>query len=135
MKRRVVITGMGTVNPLGNDVESSFARALSGESGIDVMTRLDPEHFTTKVAGEVKDFEPENYMDKKDARKMDRFTQFAMAAAKMAVDDASLDINDDNAERVGVWIGSGIGGMETYESQFRTFLDKGARRVSHFLFR
>ncbi|GAK11845.1 LOW QUALITY PROTEIN: 3-oxoacyl-[acyl-carrier-protein] synthase, KASII [Geomicrobium sp. JCM 19039] len=132
MKRRVVITGMGTVNPLGNDVESSFARALSGESGIDVMTRLDPEHFTTKVAGEVKDFEPENYMDKKDARKMDAFTQFAMAAAKMAVDDASLDINDDNAERVGVWIGSGIGGMETYESQFRTFLDKGARRVSPF---
>ncbi|GAK00980.1 3-oxoacyl-[acyl-carrier-protein] synthase, KASII [Geomicrobium sp. JCM 19055] len=132
MTRRVVVTGMGTVNPLGNDVERSFGRALAGETGIDYMERLDRELFNVHVAGEVKDFNPEQYMDKKDARKMDRFTQYAVASAKMALDDAKFEINDDNATRVGVWIGSGIGGMETYESQFRTFLEKGARRVSPF---
>ncbi|MGB7999305.1 MAG: beta-ketoacyl-ACP synthase II [Anaerobacillus sp.] len=132
MKRRVVITGLGTVSPLGNSVNETWTNILNGVSGINPLTRLDKDQFAAKVSGEALEFDPEQFMDRKDVRKMDRFTQFAVAASQMAVDDAGLKITDDNAERVGVWIGSGIGGMETYESQFRTFLDKGARRVSPF---
>ncbi|WP_273850139.1 beta-ketoacyl-ACP synthase II [Guptibacillus spartinae] len=132
MKRRVVITGLGTVSPLGNSLEETWTNVLNGVSGINPLTRLDKDLFAAKVSGEALEFDPEKFMDRKEARKMDRFTQFAVAASQMAVDDAGLKINEENAERVGVWIGSGIGGMETYESQFRTFMDKGARRVSPF---
>ena len=132
MKRRVVITGLGTVSPLGNSLEETWTNVLNGVSGINQLTRLDKDLFAAKVSGEALEFDPEKFMDRKEARKMDRFTQFAVAASQMAVDDAGLKINEENAERVGVWIGSGIGGMETYESQFRTFMDKGARRVSPF---
>ncbi|MDO6657591.1 beta-ketoacyl-ACP synthase II [Anaerobacillus sp. 1_MG-2023] len=132
MKRRVVITGLGTVSPLGNSVDETWTNIVNGVSGINPLTRLDKDQFAAKVSGEALEFDPENFMDRKDVRKMDRFTQFAVAASQMAVEDAGLKINDENAERVGVWIGSGIGGMETYESQFRTFMDKGARRVSPF---
>ncbi|MDQ0483432.1 beta-ketoacyl-ACP synthase II [Guptibacillus hwajinpoensis] len=132
MKRRVVITGLGTVSPLGNSVSETWTNIVNGVSGINPLTRLDKEQFAAKVSGEALEFDPEQFMDRKEVRKMDRFTQFAVAASQMAVDDAGLTINDENAERVGVWIGSGIGGMETYESQFRTFIDKGARRVSPF---
>ncbi|WP_347550743.1 beta-ketoacyl-ACP synthase II [Pseudalkalibacillus hwajinpoensis] len=132
MKRRVVITGLGTVSPLGNSVSETWTNIINGVSGINPLTRLDKDQFVAKVSGEALEFDPEQFMDRKDVRKMDRFTQFAVAASQMAVDDAGLKITDENAERVGVWIGSGIGGMETYESQFRTFMDKGARRVSPF---
>ncbi|PFG12680.1 beta-ketoacyl-ACP synthase II [Bacillus sp. es.036] len=132
MKRRVVITGLGTVSPLGNSLEETWTNVLNGVSGINPLTRLDKDQFAAKVSGEALEFDPEKFMDRKEARKMDRFTQFAVAASQMAVEDAGLKINEENAERVGVWIGSGIGGMETYESQFRTFMDKGARRVSPF---
>ncbi|WP_394172725.1 beta-ketoacyl-ACP synthase II [Guptibacillus hwajinpoensis] len=132
MKRRVVITGLGTVSPLGNSVSETWTNIVNGVSGINPLTRLDKEQFAAKVSGEALEFDPEQFMDRKEVRKMDRFTQFAVAASQMAVEDAGLTINDENAERVGVWIGSGIGGMETYESQFRTFIDKGARRVSPF---
>ncbi|MFK3959557.1 MULTISPECIES: beta-ketoacyl-ACP synthase II [Bacillales] len=132
MKRRVVITGLGTVSPLGNSVDETWTNIVNGVSGINPLTRLDKDQFAAKVSGEALEFDPENFMDRKDVRKMDRFTQFAVAASQMAVEDAGLKITDENAERVGVWIGSGIGGMETYESQFRTFMDKGARRVSPF---
>lgn len=132
MKRRVVVTGVGAVTPLGNSIEETWAAILDGKSGVGPLTRVDAEKFTAKVAAEVKDFDIEQYVDRKEARKMDRFTHFALAAATMAVKDANLTINEENANRVGVWIGSGIGGMETYEKQFETFQTRGARRVSPF---
>lgn len=132
MNRRVVVTGLGAITPLGNDVATTWENALAGKSGIDFATRINTEEFPAKVAGEVKDFDPLEYIDKKESKRMDRFTQFAVAAAKMAVKDAGLTIDDSNADRIGVWVGSGIGGMETYEQQFRTGLEKGFRRVSPF---
>ncbi|MBD1383041.1 beta-ketoacyl-ACP synthase II [Metabacillus arenae] len=130
--KRVVVTGLGAVTPLGNDAKTSFDQAVKGVSGIGPLTRVNAEDYPAKVAGELKDFNVEEYMDKKDARKMDRFTQYAIAASFMAVKDANLEITDENAPRVGVWIGSGIGGMETFENQFQTLLEKGPRRVSPF---
>ena len=132
MKRRVVITGLGTVSPIGCDVATMWNNAISGVSGVSPLTRVDASKFPMKVAAEVSDFDPTQFMDKKEARKMDRFTQFAVAASLMALEDADLKITDEIAPRVGVWIGSGIGGMETYEQQFRTFEEKGYRRVSPF---
>ncbi|GED02181.1 beta-ketoacyl-ACP synthase II [Bacillus atrophaeus] len=131
-KKRVVVTGLGTLSPLGNDVETSWKNAINGVSGIGPITRVDSEEYPAKVAAELKDFNVEDYMDRKEARKMDRFTQYAVVAAKMAVQDAGLEITDDIAPRVGVWVGSGIGGLETLESQFEIFLTKGPRRVSPF---
>ncbi|KJE28699.1 beta-ketoacyl-acyl-carrier-protein synthase II [Geobacillus kaustophilus] len=131
-KRRVVVTGIGAVTPLGNDAETTWKNIIAGQSGIDVVTRVNPDDFPAKVAAEVKDFDPSLFIDRREARKMDRFTQFAVVAALMAVKDANLDINESNAERVGVWIGSGIGGMETFEQQFEIFQQRGYRRVSPF---
>ena len=131
-KRRVVVTGLGAVTPLGNDVETTWAGIKAGKSGVGMLTRLDASLFPAKVAAEVKDFDIEKYIEKKDARKMDRFTHYALAASIMAVEDANLTINEELGLRTGVWIGSGIGGMETYENQFRVFLEKGTRRVSPF---
>ncbi|OIJ10146.1 beta-ketoacyl-[acyl-carrier-protein] synthase II [Anaerobacillus arseniciselenatis] len=131
-QNRVVITGVGAVTPLGNDIATTWENAIAGKSGIGMLTRVDAEQFPTKVAAELKDFDPAAFMDRKEARKMDRFTQYAVASAKMAVEDAKLDITPENAERIGVWIGSGIGGMETYEQQFKVFQEKGLRRVSPF---
>ncbi|MBE2904199.1 beta-ketoacyl-ACP synthase II [Anoxybacillus flavithermus] len=131
-KRRVVVTGLGAVTPLGHDVETTWKNIVAGKSGIGPLTRLNADDFPAKVAAEVKDFQVEQFIDKKEARKMDRFTQYAVAASMMAVKDANLQITEDNATRVGVWIGSGIGGMETYEEQLKTFLEKGYRRVSPF---
>ncbi|MBS2770490.1 beta-ketoacyl-ACP synthase II [Anoxybacillus rupiensis] len=131
-KRRVVVTGLGAVTPLGNDVETTWKRIIAGENGVGPLTRVNPDDYPAKVAAEVKDFNPELYMDKREARKMDRFTQYAVASALMAVKDANLTINEENAERVGVWIGSGIGGMETFEQQFEIFQQRGYRRVSPF---
>ncbi|XRL98847.1 beta-ketoacyl-ACP synthase II [Bacillus subtilis] len=131
-KKRVVVTGLGALSPLGNDVDTSWNNAINGVSGIGPITRVDAEEYPAKVAAELKDFNVEDYMDKKEARKMDRFTQYAVVAAKMAVEDAELNITDEIAPRVGVWVGSGIGGLETLESQFEIFLTKGPRRVSPF---
>jgi len=131
-KRRVVVTGIGAVSPLGNTIEDTWAAIKAGKSGVGPLTRVDAEKFTAKVAAEVKDFDIEQYVERKEARKMDRFTQYALAAALMAHKDSGLEVNESNAERVGVWIGSGIGGMETYEQQFLTFQERGARRVSPF---
>lgn len=132
MKRRVVVTGVGALTPLGNNAKTSWENAIKGVSGIGELTRVDKEEFTAKVAAEVKDFEVEKYMDRREARKMDRFTQYAVAASLMAVEDAKLEITEEIAPNVGVWIGSGIGGMETFENQFTTLTEKGARRVSPF---
>ncbi|MFF2752235.1 beta-ketoacyl-ACP synthase II [Psychrobacillus sp. NPDC058041] len=131
-KRRVVVTGVGAVTPLGNDIETTWAGIKEGKSGVGMLTRLDASQFSAKVAAEVKDFDIEKYIEKKEARKMDRFTHYALAASIMAVEDANLTITEELGLRTGVWIGSGIGGMETYEAQFRVFLEKGARRVSPF---
>jgi len=131
-KRRVVVTGIGAVTPLGNDVETTWNNLIAGVCGIGPLTRVNADDFPAKVAAEVKDFEPGDFIDKKDARKMDRFTQYAVAASLMAVKDAGLDINEENSDRIGVWIGSGIGGMETFENQYQNFLNKGYRRVSPF---
>ncbi|OLN23833.1 beta-ketoacyl-[acyl-carrier-protein] synthase II [Domibacillus antri] len=131
-KRRVVITGLGIVSPVGNTVEEAWNSVTTGKSGIKPLTRLNADDYPAKVAAEIRDFDPEQFVEKKEARKMDRFTQFAVAAAKMAVADAKLEINDENAGRIGVWVGSGIGGMETFESQYKTFLERGYRRVSPF---
>jgi 3-oxoacyl-[acyl-carrier-protein] synthase II len=130
--RRVVITGLGAVTPMGNDAKTLWENVVAGKSGIDFVTKVDKDAFPTKIAAEVKNFDPIQYMDKKDARKMDPFTQYAVASSKMAVEDANLTIDDSNAHRVGVWIGSGIGGMSTWEDQHKKYLNKGARRVSPF---
>jgi 3-oxoacyl-[acyl-carrier-protein] synthase II len=131
-KNRVVITGLGAVTPLGNDLATTWDNLIAGKSGVGLLTRVDSSDFPVKVAAELKDFDSGNFMEKKEARKMDRFTQYAVASALMAVEDANLKITSENADRVGVWIGSGIGGMETYEQQFKIFQEKGLRRVSPF---
>lgn len=131
-KRRVVVTGIGAVTPLGNDISTTWENIKAGHVGIGSLTRLDPEKFPAKIAAEVKDFDIEKYISKKDARKMDRFTQYALAASIMAVEDSNLEITPEVGLRTGVWIGSGIGGMETFEQQYNNFLEKGQRRVSPF---
>ncbi|OIK11208.1 beta-ketoacyl-ACP synthase II [Bacillus sp. MUM 13] len=130
--RRVVVTGIGAVTPLGNDAETTWANIVDGKTGIGPLTRLNADEYPSKVAAEVKDFDIEQYVDRKEARKMDRFTHYAIAASVMAVKDASLEITEQNAPRVGVWIGSGIGGMETFENQFENFQKRGYKRVSPF---
>ncbi|WP_088033364.1 beta-ketoacyl-ACP synthase II [Evansella clarkii] len=131
-KRRVVITGLGAVTPLGNSAKTTWERLINGESGINKLSKYEEADFPTKVAGEALEFDPAEFIDPKAARKMDRFTQFAVAASLMAVKDANLTIDESNAERTGVWIGSGIGGMETFEKQFRMYEKRGHRRVSPF---
>src|SRR5690625_1678614 len=130
--RRVVVTGVGAVTPLGNDAKTMWDSITANKSGIDYITRVNKDDFPVHVAAEVREFDPMKFMDRKEARKMDLFTQYAVAASKMAVEDANLTIDESNADRVGVWIGSGIGGMDTYEEQTRRFIDKGYRRVSPF---
>lgn len=131
-KRRVVVTGVGAVTPLGLDVETTWKNIIDGKSGIGPLTRVNADEYPAKVAAQINDFNPEVFMDRKDARKMDRFTQYAVASAIMAVKDANLTINEENSHRVGVWIGSGIGGMETFEEQYEIFQKRGYRRVSPF---
>ncbi|MEH6946079.1 beta-ketoacyl-ACP synthase II [Bacillus sp. JJ634] len=130
--RRVVVTGIGSLSSLGNDAHTAWENIKAGKSGVGPLTRLNADEYPVKVAAEIKDFDIETYVDRKEARKMDRFTHYAVAAASMAVKDAKLDINESNADRVGVWIGSGIGGLETLEIQHETFLKRGYKRVSPF---
>lgn len=131
-KRRVVVTGVGALTPIGNTAPETWENALNGVNGIGKITRIDNSDYNIHVAGELKDFNVEDYMDKKEARRMDRFTQYAMVAADEAVADSGLEINDDNAERVGVWIGSGIGGIQALEDGFKVLYERGPRRVSPF---
>lgn len=133
MNKRVVITGIGAVTPLGNDAFTSWERIKDGVSGIGSATRYDINRVDVKIAAEVKDFAPEDFMDKKESRRIGRFTQFAVAASKMAIEDAGVKIGEDvQPERVGVWVGSGIGGLGEFEEQFQKFLEKGQRRVNPF---
>ncbi|MGZ4162844.1 MAG: beta-ketoacyl-ACP synthase II [Tumebacillaceae bacterium] len=132
MKKRVVITGMGVISPVGNDVETFWNSLTTGKSGIRTIDRFDTTGFATTIAGQVVDFNPEDFIDKKEARRMDRFVHYAMAAAIQAVKHADLNISEEIAERVGVYIGSGIGGLETLCDQHSILEEKGPRRVSPF---
>ncbi len=131
-KRRVVVTGIGALTPIGNTAPETWENALKGVNGIDKITRIDNSEYNVHVAGELKDFNVEDYIDRKEARRMDRFTQYAMVAADEAVADSGLDITDDNRERIGVWIGSGIGGIQALEDGFKVLYERGPRRVSPF---
>ncbi|MGV3043244.1 beta-ketoacyl-ACP synthase II [Staphylococcus rostri] len=131
-KQRVVVTGLGALSPIGNDVPTMWRNALNGVNGINEITRIDTEPYQVHIAGELKDFNIEDHIPKKEARKMARFTQYAVVAAREAVADANLDINETTAPRIGVWIGSGIGGMETFEDAFEQLQKRGPRRVSPF---
>lgn len=132
MKRRVVITGLGCVTPVGTGKDTFWANIKDGVCGIDKITNFDASSFQTQIAGEVKDFNPEDYINKKELKRMDRFTHFAIASSHMAVKDANLDLYKVDGEKVGVIIGSGIGGVATIEEQHKILLEKGNRRVSPF---
>ncbi|MDG3087626.1 beta-ketoacyl-ACP synthase II [Vibrio hannami] len=131
-KRRVVVTGMGMLSPVGNTVESSWKALLAGQSGIVNIEHFDTSEFTTRFAGLVKDFNSEEYMSKKDARKMDLFIQYGIAAGVQALNDSGLEVTEENAARVGVAIGSGIGGLELIENGHTALTTKGPRKVSPF---
>lgn len=133
MERRVGITGIGAITPVGNNVPEYWEALSQGKSGIEKTTLFDVSQFTSQIAGEVKDFEPEKYIDKKEARRMDRFAQFAMAASSEAIQDSKLDLSQEDTKRIGVLLGSGIGGLGTIEKEHKVLLAKGPRRVSPFL--
>jgi 3-oxoacyl-[acyl-carrier-protein] synthase II len=130
--RRVVVTGIGCLSALGHDTEAFWDGLTKGRSGIARITRFDPTDFPSKVGAEVRDFDPGKFMDPKEAKRNDRYTQYAVAASRMAVNDAKLDVTKVDSERFGVIIGSGIGGMETIENQARILIERGPSRVSPF---
>jgi 3-oxoacyl-[acyl-carrier-protein] synthase II len=131
-KRRVVVTGVGTVTPVGNNHREFWGSLIEGRSGIGQITQFDASGFDVRIAGEVKNFDASPYLDAKEIRKTDRFVQFGIAAAMMAFGDAALDMTRIDATRIGVYVGSGIGGIETFERQHRILLEKGPSRVSPF---
>ena len=130
---RVFVTGLGIISPLGLDVESTWAGVVAGKSGIDYITAFDPDGFDTTFAAEVKGFNPENYLERKESRRMDRFAQFAAVAAQEACRQANLDLSAEDPFRVGAIIGSGIGGILTLSQQYDVLRDRGPRRVTPFL--
>ncbi|MCL0028217.1 beta-ketoacyl-ACP synthase II [Peptococcaceae bacterium] len=130
MGKRVVVTGMGVISPIGTGLNKFWEALISGASGVDRITQFDASDYKVQIAGEVKDFNVGDYIDKKEARRMDRFVQFAVAASKMATDDAGLDLNNEDSERIGVVIGSGIGGISTVFEQSKILLERGPGRVS-----
>ncbi|MCM8711766.1 beta-ketoacyl-ACP synthase II [Clostridium sp. SYSU_GA19001] len=130
MRNRVVVTGMGAITPLGNDVNSFWNGIKEGKNGIDNITLFNTERLKVKVAAEVKNFKPEDYIDKKEAKRMDRYCQFALAATKEAIEDSGLDLESVNKERLGVVVGSGIGGLATIEKEVKNLVEKGPNRVS-----
>jgi 3-oxoacyl-[acyl-carrier-protein] synthase II len=131
-RRRVVVTGLSAITPLGLDAESSWRGLLEGRSGIEPITQFDASDFAVRIAGEVRGFDPEDWMDAKEVRRTDRFTHFALAGARMALDDAGLDLDQVDRDRFGVIIGSGIGGMALLVQQHQVLLERGPRRVSPF---
>ena len=133
MKRRTVITGVGLVTPLGNSSQESWQRLLAGQSGVGLITRFDASRFPTRIAAEVKDFDPSLFLEKKEIKKMDTFIHYAMAASQSAMLDAGLTgWNGEEGERAGVIIGSGIGGFGTIETEHETLLTQGPKRLSPF---
>ena len=132
-KRRIVITGLGVISPVENDVESFWQALLAGKSGIGPITTFDSRAFDSQIAGEVKDFDPLKYMDSKEAKRMEKFAQFAVAASRQAVSDAKLDLSRENTERIGVLIGCGIGSLRIVEQEYKTYLEKGPSRITPFM--
>lgn len=132
MKRRVVITGLGIVSPVGNDVSSAWDNLINGRSGIDTVTRFDASILNSQIAGEVKDFDITQYISAKEAKQMDTFIHYGLAAGIQAWHDAGLDVNHENADRFGTIVGSGIGGLPRIEETQNEFLKRGARRISPF---
>jgi len=132
LRKRVVITGFGLVIPTGIGVETAWKNVCEGRSGIGRLTRFDPNGHETKIAGEVKGFNPENYIEKKEIKKMDLFIQYALGATKEALEDSQLKITPENAEQVGVIVGTGLGGLPTIEKYHQILLEKGPGRISPF---
>jgi 3-oxoacyl-[acyl-carrier-protein] synthase II len=132
LKRRVVVTGMGIVSPLGIGLENNWAAICQGRSGIGPITKFDTSEYPCKIAGEVKNFDPDAYIDKKDQKKMDIFIQFALAAGTMAIKQSGLVIDESTADRVGVLVGSGLGGLSTIEKYHTMLLKNGPKKVSPF---
>lgn len=132
MRRRVVVTGLGCISPVGNDVKSMWANILDGKSGVGMITHYDASEHKTRFAAEVKDFDAVELFGKVEARRMDRFSQYAVAAAQQAAADSGLKIDDENRDRIGVVIGTGIGGLGTLFEQVRVYYDRGPSRVSPF---
>lgn len=131
-KRRVVVTGLGALTPLGNDVTSTWNNLVKGQSGIDLITHFDTTAFNTKFAGTIKDFNAELYMSAKDAKKMDLFIQYGIAAGVQAIKDSGIEISEQNAHRIGVAVGSGIGGLGLIEENHIKMLESGPRKLSPF---
>jgi 3-oxoacyl-[acyl-carrier-protein] synthase II len=132
LKRRVVITGLGIVSPVGNDINSAWDSVVNGRGGIGSITRFDPSELNSHIAGEVKDFDVTAYMPAKEARQMDTFIHYGIAAGVQAWKDAGLEVTESNAERLGVIVGSGIGGLQRIEQTQKEYLERGARRISPF---
>lgn len=132
MADRVVITGLGAVTPIGIGKDKFWDSLLAGKSGISRITHFDPTEFKAQIAGQVNDFEPTDFIDKKESKRMDRYTQFAIAATKMAFEDAAIDLSKEDKNRIGVFIGTGIGGIQTMHDQYEVILAKGPNRVSPF---
>ena len=132
-KRRVVITGLGTINSLGLNISDFWNNMLAGKSGISLVEGFDTEKINSKIAGQIKNFQPQDFINVKEAKRMDRFAQLGVAASLMAIEDSKLKINEHNCNNIGVYIGSGVGGLATIEEQNQRLLEKGADRVSPFL--
>jgi len=132
LKRRVVVTGLGLVSPLGTGVAKTWDALISGVSGVGRITRFDPEGYPSQIAAEVKDFNPEDYIDRKEIKKMDTFIHFAVAAAQMAMEDAAYRVTEENRDRIGVYVGSGIGGLHAIEEWHNVLLEKGPKRITPF---
>ena len=130
--KKAVITGIGVVSPIGNSTEEFWENAKAGKSGGGMLDRFDPEEFSSKIAAQVKDFDPQNYMDKKEARRADLIQQFALAAAEMAIVDSGLDAEKQDKSRIAVVTGSGIGGISTFEKYHALYIEKGPSKVSPF---
>lgn len=131
-RSRIVVTGIGCLSPIGHGVEGFWKALLEGKNGIDRVTAFDASELSSQIAAEIRDFNPDDFISKKESKRMDRVLQFAVAASKMAVEDAKLEVGPENCHRIGVSIGSGIGGMCTFETQHRNLLEGGPRKVSPF---
>ncbi|MCF8037927.1 MAG: beta-ketoacyl-ACP synthase II [Desulfohalobiaceae bacterium] len=130
--KRVVVTGMSTISPLGNDLETSWSGLVSGKSGIGPLTRFDCSRYSTRIAGEIKDFDPEKYIPRKQIRRMDRFNQYAMACSKMLLEHSGFEINQENDNYTGIILGCGLGGLETIEEFHSKLIKRGPEKISPF---
>jgi 3-oxoacyl-[acyl-carrier-protein] synthase II len=131
-RKRVAVTGLGAITPIGTGKENFWQALIAGTNGIGKITRFDASDISAQIAGEVQDFEPAQFIDKKELKRMDRYTQFALAAAKLAIEDSKLDVEKIDGDRAGVFVGTGIGGMDTLHNQYEKLFGKGASRISPF---